>query len=72
MWCAGMKSNVVIFDKPYSKDKIAEGRAIQWVVVNGVCNECKHLQQCENDNNFEFPKNAPCMIKKLEFMKGGE
>lgn len=66
-----MKSNVVIFDKPYSEDKIAEGRAVQWAVVNGDCNWCKHLQQCERDNNFKFPQNAACMIKKAEFMKGG-
>ena len=53
-----MKSNVVIFDKPYSEDKIAEGRAVQWAVVSGACNRCNHLQKCENDNNFEFPQNA--------------
>lgn len=66
-----MKSNVVIFDKPYSAEKIAEGRAVQWAVVNGACNMCKHLQQCESDNKFEFPQNAPCMIKKVDFLKGG-
>lgn len=66
-----MKSNVVIFDKPYSKDKIAEGRAVQWAVVNGVCNRCKYLSQCESDNNFEFPQNAPCMIKKSDYLKDG-
>lgn len=67
-----MKSNVVIFDKPYSEDKIAEGRAVQWAVVSGSCNKCKYLSQCESNNNFEFPKNAPCMIRKVEFLKGGE
>lgn len=67
-----MKSNVVIFDKPYSENKIAEGRAIQWAVVNGICNECKHLRECENNSNFKFPHNAPCMIKKSELLKGGE
>ena len=66
-----MKSNVVIFDKPYSEDKIAEGRAVQWAAVSGACNRCNHLQKCENDNNFEFPQNAPCMIKKSELLKGG-
>lgn len=67
-----MSSNVVIFDKPYSDEKIAEGRAVQWAVVSRACNRCNHLQQCESNNNFEFPQNAPCMIKKAEFMKGGE
>lgn len=66
-----MPSNVVIFDKPYSEETIAEGRAVQWAVVSGSCNRCKHLQQCESDNNFEFPQNAACMIKKAEFLKGG-
>ena len=67
-----MKINLVIFDKPYSDEKVAEGRAVQWAVISGACNKCKHLQQCESSNNFEFPKNSPCMIKKAEFMKGGE
>lgn len=67
-----MKSNIVIFDKPYSVNKIAEGRAVQWAIVNGVCNECKHLRECESNNNFKFPNNTPCMIKKSELLKGGE
>ena len=67
-----MKSNVVVFDKLYSGEKIAEGRAVQWAVLSGACNKCKYLSQCESDNNFEFPQNAPCMIKKIELMKGGE
>ena len=67
-----MSDNVVVFDKPYSKDKIAEGRAVQWAVVNGACDKCKYLPQCESNNNFVFPQNAPCMIKKGKLMKGGE
>lgn len=66
-----MKVHVIVFDRPYSDEKIAEGRAVQWAVVNGVCNKCKYLSQCESDNNFEFPQNAPCMIKKADFLKGG-
>ena len=67
-----MSSNVVIFDKPYSDEKIAEGVAVQWAVVSGACNSCNHLQQCESNNNFKFPNNAPCTIKKSELLKGGE
>ena len=66
-----MKINLVIFDKPYSDEKVAEGRAVQWAVVNGACNRCQHLAQCRKDENFKFPENAPCMLKKLEFTKGG-
>lgn len=67
-----MTDNVVIFDKPYSDEKIAEGRAIQWAVVSGACNWCKYLPQCEKDENFEFPPDAPCMLKKLEFLSGAK
>lgn len=66
------KKNVVIFDKPYSEDKIAEGMAVQWAVLSGACNECKYLKQCSNDSGFVFPENAACMEKKAEFKKERE
>ncbi len=62
-----MKNNTVIFDKPYSKEKIAEGLAVQRAVISGVCNMCKYLRQCENDDTFKFPKDAPCMTGKMSF-----
>ena len=67
-----MESNAVIFDKPYSAEKIAEGKAVQWAVFSGSCNKCKHLKQCVSDNSFVFPQNAPCMVKKAEFLKESE
>ncbi|MBP3939477.1 MAG: hypothetical protein IK955_08705 [Clostridia bacterium] len=64
-----MQNNTVIFDKPYSADKIAEGRAIQWAVVSGACNKCDYLRRCESDVFFQFPQNAACMIKKNEILR---
>lgn len=66
-----MNNNVVIFDKPYPSEKIAEGRAVQWAFNSGACNNCNYVQQCETDNKFKFPKNSACMIKKAEILKGG-
>lgn len=65
-------NNVVILDKTYSADKIAEGRAIQWAIFSGTCDKCEHLGQCSNDKSFVFPQNAPCMKKKSEFLKERE
>lgn len=64
-----MSNSVIVFDKPYSSDKIAEGRAIQWAVVSGACNKCDYLRRCENDVFFKFPQNAPCMIKKSKLLR---
>ena len=58
--------------KPYSAERIAEGRAIEWAVNSGACHKCEHLHRCANDNRFEFPQNAPCMVKKTEFLKASE
>lgn len=63
-----MKS-VIIFDKPYSAEFIAEGRAIQWAVMSGACDKCNHRYECENKRNFIFPKRADCMKKKAELLK---
>ena len=64
-----MNNNVVMFDKLYSADEIAEGRAVQWAVITGACTKCKYLKTCANEIDFEFPKNAPCMEKKEELLK---
>lgn len=65
-----MPNSAVFFDKPYSADKIAEGRAIQWAIVSGACNKCDYYRKCEKDVFFKFPQNAPCMIKKTVFLRG--
>jgi len=64
-----MPNEMIIFDKPYTPEKIAEGRAIQWAVVSGACNKCKHKKQCENDSDFAFPQNTPCMKKKNKLIQ---
>lgn len=53
--------NIVVFDRPYSKEKIQEGIAVQKAVITGECNKCTYLKQCESDKSFEFPKDSACM-----------
>ena len=63
------KTNIVIFDKPYSKEETAEGLAIQQAVITGECNMCKYKNECENNRNFVFPENAACMKRKQRILK---
>ncbi len=60
----GEKQNAVILDKPYSSDKVAEAIALAGAVMDGECAACAYLHQCESDQNFKYPDNAPCMIRK--------
>lgn len=64
-----MKTNIILFDRPYPPDLIAEGQAIQWAVTSGACNECKNEYECEHNRNFKFPKRAACMQKKAELLR---
>lgn len=61
--------NVLIFDKPYSLDKQAEGIAVAWAVMNGQCEACPVLSRCESDDDFEFPQDAACMVRKREILR---
>ena len=63
-------ANVVIFDKPYSADKQAEGLAISEAVVNGWCNKCRLRYRCECDPDFVFQPDCPCMVRKKEILAG--
>lgn len=65
-----MDKNIVMFDKPYSEDKTAEGLGVNWALITGACNACKFLEQCSTDSNFQFPNYAPCMAKKSEILRG--
>ena len=59
-----MNKHVVMFDKFYDSKKQKEGLAVHWAVVSGACNLCKYLPECETNEKFKFPKDAPCMMKK--------
>ena len=62
-----MSEHIVIFDKPYSPEKIAEGLAVHWAVITGACNSCKYLSACESDASDAWnslPQDAAC-AKKL-------
>ena len=51
----------VIFDKPYSQEKIKEGLGVYMALITGACNKCPHLSECEGNEHFKFPQNASCM-----------
>jgi predicted metal-binding protein len=50
---------------------LLEGTAVSWAVYTGACKSCKYLQQCEADDSFRFPDDAPCMKKKAEMSGKG-
>ena len=51
----------VVMDNSVPKEKIKEAMAIQTAVLTGACNKCVYLPQCETDETFKFPNDAPCM-----------
>lgn len=55
------KYEAVIFDKPYSPEKIREGIGVNRAFAAGDCDRCQHLAQCENDRSFKFPQDAACV-----------
>ncbi len=57
-----------IFDKTYSDEKQAEGLGVAFALMTGACNGCESLKQCETDDTFIFPENAPCMKRKREII----
>lgn len=61
--------NVVIFDKPYTADKQAEGIAIAQAVANGWCYTCRLRFRCECDPDFVFPGDMACMKRKREILE---
>lgn len=61
--------NVTIFDRPYPKEKQAEGIAISEAVATGKCNVCAYLQTCESDRAFVFPSLAWCQCRKRQILK---
>lgn len=63
-------TNVTIFDKPYSAEKMAEGRAVSLAVVSGACNRCKYRRECENNGKLIFPSEAWCMEEKAKILEG--
>ena len=63
------KINVLIFDKPYPPEKTAMMRAVNWAILTGACNECRHRRKCSLNSKFKFPKRAPCVKKKAEYLE---
>lgn len=65
-------SNITIFDKPYDREKIAEGLAISNSVLNGECDICPSVAVCSSNENFKFPADAACMVHKREILQSWE
>lgn len=66
------ETNILIFDKPYPKDKQAEGMAINWCILNKKCDACPDLMRCQFDPDFELPKYSACMIRKRKILREWE
>ena len=62
-------TNTLIFDREYPPEKIAEGRAINWAVLSGACDNCGFIEECRTNRLFKFPDSAACMKKKKDFME---
>ena len=62
--------HITIFDKPYSKDKVAEGMAISEAIKHGDCDKCGYFLKCFSNTKFKFPENAPCMQRKRIIERG--
>lgn len=65
-------THITIFDKPYSLEKLAEGRAVSLAVAYGACNICKYVCDCMKDEKFSFPADAWCTNTKAEILRGGK
>ncbi len=63
------KINVLIFDRPYPPEKTAMMRAVNWAILTGACNKCRHRRKCSISDKLKFPKRAPCMKKKAEYLE---
>ena len=54
-------------------NQLSERRAIKealyWAVSQGVCNYCDHSPKCGKYQDDEFPINAPCMVKKRDYLE---
>jgi len=65
-----VNEHVTIFDKQYSTEKAAEALAVNWAVITGACNACRHMKICTSDMSVflweTFPHDAPCMVKMRE------
>lgn len=60
---------IVFFDGVTHGDKQAEGIAISEAVVNGKCNNCPFLKECQSNENFKFPEPAWCYQRKMQILK---
>lgn len=51
------------------KDMKAWDRAVEWAESQGVCRFCDHLPKCRKYQDDQVPINAPCMVKKRDFLE---
>jgi hypothetical protein len=54
--------NIVLFDKPYPRDKMVQGLGVSYAVATGKCGKCEYLPECETNSSFVLPDNAACMV----------
>ena len=63
------KKLITFFDRLYSPEKMAEGRAVLLAFFSGACDSCPYLSKCSMDNHFTFPDNAACMKEKAKLLR---
>lgn len=61
--------HVVIFTENYSKEKQAEGIAVNTAVLDGYCNKCGFLSVCSADTEFKPPVFAWCFQEKKRILE---
>ena len=59
---------ITIPESNMNENDIKFGIAIQNAILNGECEKCKYLKQCENNKDFNFPDDSWCFNKYKEMM----
>lgn len=62
--------NVTVFTQNLTEEKQAEGLAVSWAVVSGVCNICRDFLLCTTNRDFQPCAGSPCTKRKRGILEG--
>lgn len=62
-------TNILVFGGAYPPEVKDKSSAVNWAVLTGACDRCKHLSVCSTNKRFVPPSDTACMKKKAEFLK---
>lgn len=57
------------YEGVYPREHQAEDIGVIEAAINGKCNECSYLADCEKCHDQPFPDDAWCMVRKREILK---